>query len=204
MTSLTRLVAAIAATATLQLGVTRVVSAQNSNDSWCFDSRFDNLNATASYSVPGFAPPGDDSSKGTWNFSTGVVTYDGNITQRLWINTSPSIQVDSDDLPYQGCILALSGLAGKPGEDNNGDCTSSLGQECVAALLNNSNEVAKSFSAKAEEDAQKYNRTNRSIRSLSLAQCTDFVATLPNVCQKPSSDLNYTAVRKWKEVFFRG
>ena len=200
MTSLKRLVAAIAATTTLQLGVMRVVSAQNSNDSRCFDTRFDNLNATASYSVPGFAPPGN-SSKSTWNFSTGVVTYDGNITQRLWINTSPSIQMDSDSLPYQGCILALYSLVGKPGEDNNGDCQSSLGQECVAALVKNSNEVAKSLSARADEDAQRYKKLNGSIISLSMAQCTDLASSLPNVCQT-TGPIVYAAVRKWKEFSF--
>ena len=201
MISFNRLVAAIAATATLQLGVMRVVSAQN-DDSWCFDSRFDNLNATASYSVPGFTPPGDASSPdSTWTFSTGVVTYDGNITQRLWVNTSPAIQIDSDELPYQGCVIALFDLAVEPrekGQNKDGDCKSSLGQDCVAALLKVTNEIATTLSAHEEEDFQRYNKTPQLNLSFESAQCAEFSIDIPSECGVNTTDILET--RKWEKT----
>ena len=205
MISFNRLVAAIAATAALQLGVTRVVSAQN-GDSGCFDNRFDNLNATASYSVPGFTPPDNASSpNSTWTFSTGVVTYDGNTTQRLWINTSPAIQIDSDELPYQGCVVILFGLAAESrgkGQDNDGDCKSFLGQECVASLLKITNEIAKNLSANADEDFQRYNnKFNGSNISFEFVQCGDFISNIPSECAYDSTDNLET--RKWERTPFR-
>lgn len=198
MTSFSRLVAGIAAAATVQLGVLRVVSAQSNDpndNSWCFDSRFDNLNATASYSVPGFKPPGD-SSKSTWTFSTGAVTYDGNTTQRLWINTSPAIQVDSDNLPYQGCIIALLSLVAKPGEKNNGDCTSSLGKECVAALLEQTNEKTKVFPLLNTQEAYR-NRSEATGVSPSSFQCGFLSSVLPTECGISMTDID--EVRKWED-----
>lgn len=190
MISFNRLIAAIAATATLQLGLMRLVSAQNDTSAWCYDSRFDNPNATASYTVPGFNPP-EDRSDSTWTYSVGVVTYNGNTTQRLWINTSPAIQVDSDSLPYQGCILGFTSLAKEPGDegqDNNGDCKSTLGEECVTALLKSSNEIAKNLSARADEDLQRYKKINKSNFSFESAQCSDFVSNLPSECGNATID----------------
>lgn len=189
MASLNRILAAIAA---VQLGV-RVVSAQN-NDSWCFDSRFENLNATASYPVPGFAPPGDTSSSdGTWTFSTGAVNYGGNTTQRLWINTSPAFEVDSSSLPYQGCVLAIYSLAvdaSQGGQDNNGDCKSTLGEECVTALLKNTNSIARNLSADAEKDLETYRKNNKSNLSFASQQCFTFpAAAIPEECGNTSSQV---------------
>lgn len=205
MTSRNRLVAAIAAIATLQLGVMRVVSAQNNDqndDSGCFDSRFDNLNATASYLVPGFKAPGDNS-KSTWTFSTGVVTYDGNTTQRIWINTSPAIEVDSDSLPYHGCVIALLDLAAKPGKENDGDCTSSLGKECVAALLKKTNEKTKILTTLADQPSPEFNKNlNGSNISLSQSQCLALGAFLPTECGITVSSTLESG--KWEEILSDG
>ena len=188
MIPLNRLVAAIAAIATLQLGLMRVVSAQNNsqnnsqNDSsWCFDSRFDNLNATASYSVPGFKYPGDNS-ESTWTVSTGVVAYGGNTSRRLWINTSPAIDVDSDSLPYHGCIIEVLDLVAKPGKENDGDCTSSLGKECVAALLKQANALTKTLTTLADQNSPFNRLVNGSNINPSLAQCGSLVTVLPTEC----------------------
>lgn len=195
MTSLNHrtIAAAIAVAAALQLGLMKVVSAQNAsgNEDWCPDKRFENMNATASYSVPGFSPPGENDVNGdsTWTFSTGAVAYDGNTTQRVWINTSPAIQVDSDSLPYQGCVLALFSLtkeapAGKD-QDNkdDGDCKSYLGEECVAAILKNSNAVAQNFSTQVDEDSQNFKKGSPSYFSFPFAQCSDFpIRAIPDEC----------------------
>ena len=185
MTSLNHrtIAAAIAVAAGLQLGLMRVVSAQNEDD-WCPDKRFENMNATASYSVPGFSPPGEKDVNGdsTWTFSTGTVAYDGNTTQRVWINTSPAIQVDSDSLSYQGCVLALYSLtreapAGKDQDDkDDGDCKSYLGEECVEAILKNSNDIARNFSTQVDEDLQRFKRGSPLNFSFPFAQCSDFPA----------------------------
>lgn len=183
MASLKRILAAIAA---VQLGV-RVVSAQK-NDSLCIDSRFENLNATASYTVPGFAPPGDSSSKdGTWTFSTGAVNYGGNTTQRLWVNTSPEVKVGSDSLPYQGCVLGFFNLAtdaSKGDQDKKGDCKSTLGEACVTALLKNTNAIARNLSADADKDAKRYRENNDSNFSFGWQQCLTFPArAIPEECR---------------------
>lgn len=181
----------------IQLGVMRiVVSAQQNNDQdenrdWCRDPRFDHLNATASYSVSGFAPPGDTSSfsDSTWTFSIGAVNYDGKITQRLWINTSPAIQVDSDSLSYQGCILAFLRLNTEipaEGEQNkDGDCTSALGEKCVAAILKNANDIGRNLSTNANEDSKRYNRRPVQNIAFPLAQCAEFAFNgYPPECSK--------------------
>lgn len=205
MISLNRLMAAIAATATLQLGLMRVVSAQNNttqNDSsWCFDSRFDNLNATASYSVPGFKAPGDNS-ESTWTFSTGVVTYGGNTTRRFWVNTSPAIEVDSDSLPYQGCTIELLDLVAKPGKENDGDCTSSLGKECVAALLKQTNAKTKIFTTLADQLSPSNKTLGGSNLAPSFAQCAGLVTVLPTECGRTDRVNTYT-VGKWGEIPIR-
>lgn len=190
MSSFHRITAA--AIVAVQLGVMRtVVSAQQNNDKHegCFDPRFDNLNATTSYSVPGFAPPGNvsSSSDSTWTFSTGAVNYGGNTTQRFWVNTSPAIEVDSDSLSYQGCFLAFLSLnkevpAGEQ-QDKDGDCTSALGEKCVAAILKNANEIGRNLSADVDEDSKRYNRRPGIDISFSLAQCSDFIIrSIPTEC----------------------
>lgn len=147
-----RIVAAIAA---LQL-VIRFVFAQAKHNP-CFDSRFEEPNANASYSVPGFVSPGDDSSvDSTWTFSIAAVNYNGKPTGRLWINTSPAIQVDSSSLPYEGCMVALFELtkeAPKGGHPNDGDCKSTLGEKCVTALLKKVKLLAQSYSRNADEES---------------------------------------------------
>ena len=180
MASLKRILAAIAA---VQLGV-RVVSAQK-NETACIDNRYENPNATASYPVPGFAPPGDTSDAGTWTFSTGAVNYGGNTTQRLWVTTSPEVKVDSSSLPYQGCVMAFFNLAADAGdEDNDGDCKSTLGEACVTALLKNTNAIARNLSAGADTDAKRYRENNDSNFSFGWQQCLTFPATaIPDECR---------------------
>lgn len=191
MTLFHRIIAAAIVAA--QLGVMRtVVFAQQNTDKekGCFDSRFDNPNATTSYSVPGFAPPGStssSSSNSTWTFSTGAVNYGGNTTQRFWVNTSPPIEVNSDSLPYQGCILAFVSLNKKvpveKQQDKDGDCTSALGEKCVAAILKNANEIGRNLSANMDEDSYRYNRLRGLKFALSVAQCSDFIFNgIPTEC----------------------
>lgn len=164
----------------------------------CFDPRFDNPNATTSYSVPGFAPPGDNSSSdSTWTFSTGAVNYGGNTTQRFWVNTSPPIEVDSDSLSYQGCIFAFLSLAKKVSvgkeQDKDGDCTTALGEKCVAAILKNANEIGRNLSENVNEDSYRYDELREQNFALSAIQCLDFVfEPIPTECaesrfQNPSS-----------------
>ena len=183
-----------AAIVAAQLGVMKiVVSAQQNTDKekGCFDPRFDNPNATASYSVPGFAPPGSTSSSSdsTWTFSTGAVHYGGNTTQRFWVNTSPPIEVNSDSLPYQGCIVAFVSLnkkvpVGKQ-QDKDGDCTTALGEKCVAAILKDANEIGRNLSENVEGDSYVYDNFRERNLALSSAQCSDFVfAGIPTECSE--------------------
>lgn len=199
MTSFHRIVAAFAA---VQLGV-GLVSAQQ-DDNWCTDNRFNSLNASASYSVPGFTPPGDTSStNSTWTFSTGVVTWGGgNTTQRIWLNTSPALEVDSSSLPYQGCFIGLLSLTVEAlgrGPDSNGDCKPFLGDECVTALLKNANYVAGNYSARPNEELEynkKPTKVNESAISLEYAQCVDFpISAIPSECSNSISN-QYISTRE--------
>lgn len=193
MTSLNRIIAAIAA---VQLGV-RAVSAQK-NDSFCVDSRFEHLNASASYPFPAFRPPGDTSSNdSTWSLSTGVVTWGGNTTQRIWIDTSPAVEVESSSLPYQGCIIALLSLTAdtsEGGQNNNGDCKSTLGEECVTAILKNTNVIARNYSEHAAEDLQMYLKSKSigSNKSFAAVQCENFpLSVIPTECGNHTTLFTY-------------
>lgn len=182
MTFSYRIVAAVAA---LQLGV-RIVFAQ-AKDNPCFDSRFEKPNSNASYSVPGFASPGDNSSgDSTWTFSIAAVNHNGKPTQRLWINTSPAIQVDSSSLPYEGCMLALFELTKEApmGHPNDGDCKSTLGEKCVTALLNKVKLLAQNDSRNADEDSRRWYKNTRLNLSFASARCFNygFSPGIPDEC----------------------
>lgn len=189
-------------TAALQLGVTSVVSAQINNDNWCANSQFDNLDATASYSVPGFTYPGDNNASSisinsTWTFSTGAVNFPNdyrNPVQRIWVDTSPVVQIDSDSLPYQGCVLFLLSLTNKVApegsQDKNGDCKSVLGEECVNSILKNVTAIAQSIPARTEEDFRRFNQSDSLNYSFEYGQCRGYFvgAAFPDVCG-PADDL---------------
>lgn len=188
--------------AALRLGLIRVVSAQINNDNWCANSRFDNLDATASYSVPGFAYPGNNNASSfsvnsTWTFSTGAVNYINDYkipVQRIWVDTSPVVQVDSDSLPYQGCVLLLLSLTKKVApegsQDKNGDCKSVLGEECVSSILNNVNAIAQGIPARTEEDFRQFNQSDSLNYSFEYSQCRSYFvgAAFPDLCG-PDDDL---------------
>lgn len=192
---------------TLQLGMIRAVSAQINNDSWCANSRFDNLDATASYSVPGFAYPENNNNasssssfsnnNSTWTFSTGAVNYINDYkipVQRIWVDTSPVVQLDSDSLPYRGCVLLLLSLTNKVAvgrkQDKNGDCKSILGEECVSSILANVNTIAQGIPARTEKDFRQFNQSDSLNYSFEYSQCRSYFvgAAFPQVCG-PVDDL---------------
>ena len=189
-------------TTVLQLGVIRIVSAQINNDNWCANNRFDKLDATASYSVSGFAYPGNNNASSfginsTWTFSTGAVNYlnDYKIpVQRIWVDTSPVVQVDSDSLPYQGCVLLLLSLTNKVApkgiQDKNGDCKSVLGEEYVSSILKNVTAMAQSIPARTEKDFREFNQSDSDNYSFEYSQCRSYFvgAAFPDVCG-PDYDL---------------
>ncbi|KAL8959955.1 MAG: hypothetical protein Q9193_003262 [Seirophora villosa] len=98
-------------------------------------------NASGSYQVPGFAPPGNTTDAGNLTYNTAVVVSPSgdSYNQTVWIDTVDGRSIQSMDLPYVGCLTALIVLPQstvKRGQGDNGDCTETLGDECVNALVN--------------------------------------------------------------------
>ncbi|KAI4174649.1 MAG: hypothetical protein LQ348_006348 [Seirophora lacunosa] len=98
-------------------------------------------NASGSYQVPGFAPPGTTTDAGNLTYNTAVrVSPSGDwYNQTVWIDTVDGTSIQSMDLPYVGCLTALIILPQstvKRGQGDNGDCTETLGDECVNAMVN--------------------------------------------------------------------
>jgi hypothetical protein len=116
---------------------------------------FTNVNATGVYAIPGLSPPGHPN--GTWTVSTAVRVASSlkSFQQGFSIDTNPAINIISDDLPWTGCVISFSRLAGKTnqrGFDDNGDCTTLFRKDCVNDLTDAIQATAKGLSGQDTEN----------------------------------------------------
>ncbi|KAL8715143.1 MAG: hypothetical protein Q9220_001100 [cf. Caloplaca sp. 1 TL-2023] len=120
-------------------------STQQNSTSSCFNSETfgpngDTYNASASYQIPGFYPPGNGTTPpANWTYNIATVSGSkGNYSQAIWIDTPDNTDVSSKNLPYIGCVAAFFSLPSgtdRRGQDDNGDCTKALDQDCVQGVI---------------------------------------------------------------------
>ena len=100
----------------------------------------DTYNASASYQVAGFYPPGNGTrTPANWTYNTAILAVSNSSNlQTLWIDTLDGTDVGSKDLPYFGCMTAFFGIpqsTNKRGQDDNGDCTKAYDQDCAKEMI---------------------------------------------------------------------
>lgn len=96
-------------------------------------------NVTASYSRPSFHPQQNGSfplSNWTYNTAIYVDQYEL-VTQEFWIETPNLRGFNSSEVPFSICTIAFEGLPKdvySKGQNDTGDCLSTLNQDCVKAI----------------------------------------------------------------------
>lgn len=88
----------------------------------CNNTVFDALNATGSVQFTDL--PALDNLTHTWTISTGisrlqygpeaVTANSSQVAQTWWLNSEPAVSPNVTTLPYQGCLIALSGFKKTP------------------------------------------------------------------------------------------
>ncbi|KAL9001377.1 MAG: hypothetical protein Q9169_000268 [Polycauliona sp. 2 TL-2023] len=122
---------------------------QDFNDAGCedwydpvFNSDGSAFNASSSYQVTGFSPPGSTSQPQDLTYNTAVqVNPEGDNAHAIWIELANGTDIGYNGLPYLGCLTALYELPENTvqrGQDDNGDCTETFDQDCVDAILSQS------------------------------------------------------------------
>jgi hypothetical protein len=140
----------------LWLGFLRcAVLAQNSNG--CEDKVFQYPNATASYNVIPFTPPG--SSRGSnWTLGTAIVQkrlgtsfYD--MAHTFWLDTSWTNNTSKfPSLEYNACasvLLAMSQNITNSNKNDPGDCSQVFDSNCRSALIDQARSNAIRYSNQA-------------------------------------------------------
>ncbi|KAL8742081.1 MAG: hypothetical protein Q9190_005388 [Brigantiaea leucoxantha] len=148
------------------------------------DQAIQHPNASASYSLPSFSPPGDTKiPSGNWTWNTAVTVSDNQIWQSWWIDTPSLKNLDNTDIPYEVCALALDDLPRSislQGQDDNGNCLSTLNQGCVDALVRLANTTAAGL------------RSSSGSSSTTIDPCGNFLnqilSNTPEECQSFSVD----------------
>ncbi|KAI4272629.1 MAG: hypothetical protein LQ337_005163 [Flavoplaca oasis] len=137
-------------------------STQTNSTTNCDDNHFgpqgDNYNASASYQIPGFYPPGTGpASPSNWTYNTAVIVDDtGAGEHTFWIDTPDGTDPSSNVLPYYGCNVAMLGLPYDTvlrGQDDTGNCLRTLDEDCVRETLENARQRALTFD-EIREDAK--------------------------------------------------
>ncbi|KAL8827959.1 MAG: hypothetical protein Q9191_002865 [Dirinaria sp. TL-2023a] len=112
----------------------------------CHSSAYDDINqallrpnATGSYSRPSpFSSDNTSIPAGDWTWNTAIIVKgDNQVWQEWWVETPALEGVKDRDIPFQVCAIGFDGLPRKTysnGQDDPGDCSSTLDQECVTAL----------------------------------------------------------------------
>ena len=123
----------------LLLFLTIAQSTFNSSD--CDDNEsFGVYNASGTYSIPGFSAPESPPSTANWTYNTVVrVGPSGAFNTRFSIDTPAGTpNITSPHLPYLGCVVAFPHLPRETiqhGQDDTGDCLTTLDQQCVDDFL---------------------------------------------------------------------
>ncbi|KAL8695868.1 MAG: hypothetical protein Q9201_007925, partial [Fulgogasparrea decipioides] len=134
-------------------------------------------NASASYPIPGFYPPGTGTNTpSNWTYNTAVfVGQEDGYRQTIWIETSDGTDVGSKGLPYLGCVAAFFGLPHDTitrGQKDTGDCTTTFDQQCVMDLVQNAKSGAAQYSGTNKVATEACIALTRSTVSKS---CTKFI-----------------------------
>ncbi|KAL8656886.1 MAG: hypothetical protein Q9226_002467 [Calogaya cf. arnoldii] len=117
---------------------------------WQFGENGTDYNASASYQVLGFYYPATGPANWTYNAAISLI---GDAYQRtVWIDTPDNTDVESQVLPYRGCLSVLGTIPVEQGQTDNGDCTATFVEACVAAMIDAANQQA-SESAKLVKNA---------------------------------------------------
>ena len=136
--------------ATLSISLAKVALAQNNSTGSLgagyhsavdddLDQAFIRPNATGSYRRPSSFPPNNTLiPAGDWIWNTAIIVKtDNQIAQEFWIDTPTLKGLKNRDIPFQVCVIAFEGLTRSTyskGQDDAGDCLSTLNQDCVTAL----------------------------------------------------------------------
>ena len=99
-------------------------------------------NATGSYSTPALSRPRKATnitiSAGGWTWNTAIIVNDYNqIWREFWIETFNLQGLKNIDIPFQGCVAGFDALPRSNyirGQNDSGDCLSTLNQDCVNAI----------------------------------------------------------------------
>ena len=135
-------------------------STQTNSTTNCDTSHFgpqgDSYNASGSYQIPGFYPPGTGpASPSNWTYNTAVTVDDTAADEpTFWIDTPDGMNPSSNDLPYYGCNAALLGLPYDTvlrGQDDTGGCLRILDEDCIRDTLENARQRALTFHETREE-----------------------------------------------------
>ncbi|KAL8731988.1 MAG: hypothetical protein Q9181_004125, partial [Wetmoreana brouardii] len=139
-------------------------------------------NASASYPIPGFYPPGTGTNPpSNWTYNTAVSAgQTAGYRQSIWIETSDGTDIGSKGLPYLGCVAAFFPLPHDTitgAQTDPGDCSKTFDQQCVTDLVQN-----------AKRDAARYSGTNQEAVEACAALSR---STVPKSCTK------YTGADRW-------
>jgi hypothetical protein len=66
------------------------------------------------------------------------------VRKDFYLGTPPSLNLRSDDLPYQGCAIIISGNARTGSEQGSKSCDTAIGSECEQDLLKDAESWLKS------------------------------------------------------------
>lgn len=110
----------------------------------CSELKMTTFNATGSVKFPGFHTP--SSTNSTWTLGTAVKNIPNpsgdysSVQQTFWIDTKPAVNLSTNELPFQGCALAIYGgrLArqGIPTNvDGGNNCDTVIPKECQDAIM---------------------------------------------------------------------
>lgn len=156
---------------------------QNSAVKW-FHEALQHPNASASYKLPSFTPPGNTSlPPGDWTWNTTVTVLNNTITQSFSIDTPTLKDVDNENIPYELCAMAFYDLPRETslqGQNDNGDCKSTLSQDCVDAVVQSANSTAASFTTAAGSSDDVSDLCGDMLRQFSMK--------IPNECQQMSEN----------------
>ncbi|KAL8869600.1 MAG: hypothetical protein Q9174_004155 [Haloplaca sp. 1 TL-2023] len=118
----------------------------SSSDSSC-DSDYSpeaiqrNANATGSYELPAFSTNSNQSEAlplGDWTYNTAVTVRDNEPMHNFWIETPNLKDLEPRDFLFGACAVIFSDLPRASyidAQDDDGDCSATMGQECRNALI---------------------------------------------------------------------
>jgi hypothetical protein len=146
----------------------------------CSDPGLASPNGTGQVTFDGFATPGPSApSPGTWTYTISVAQNMFLSGYQMWtyfgLKTSTNISLESQSLPYAGCVLIFdplpSNITSKYPDTKNGNCVPQLGNDCVNAFIEKMANISSTLSGNAS------GQTNKA------TTCGAFYNSIPDVCR---------------------